>query len=130
MRKIWLIALFLGFALPLMAADSQWEVVVPTPEGNFMVDVKSIQRQGDLLRFKSLRDYKTPQSTYDGKAYLSTLAVIEMDCRAQEAIVLEITYFTGRMLGGEVAFRESDFHLRQPIGAQSPIRRYALRLCR
>lgn len=94
-----------------------------------MVDVKSIERQGHLRRFKSMRDYQSEQSTYDGKAYRSTLALIEMDCKANEAIVLEISYYTGRQLGGTVAYREAEFHTPQPIDKRSPIQRYAQRLC-
>ena len=94
-----------------------------------MVDVKSIERKGDVRRFKSMRDYKSEQSTYDGKAYRSTLAWIEMDCRSNEAIVLEISYYTGRQLSGSLAYREADFHMPSPIDQRSPIQRYAQRLC-
>ncbi|MFY7870854.1 MAG: surface-adhesin E family protein [Limnohabitans sp.] len=126
------IALWMGLAaLPAaLAAEPLWQVVVPNPEGDFMVDSRSIRREGAVVRFKSLRDYRKEQSTYDGKAYRSTLAVIEMDCKAQEAIVLEMTYYTDRMLKGTISLREEKFHLRQPIDENAPIRRYAQRLCK
>jgi hypothetical protein len=113
-----------------LATEPQWQVVVPHPEGDYMVDSRSIRREGPLVRFKSLRDYKSEQITYDGKAYRSTLAVMEMDCKAREAIVLEMTYYTGRMLKGNISLREENFHLRQPIDDNAPIRRYAQRLCK
>lgn len=129
MRKLLIFLCWVTLASEVVSAPPQWEVVMPTPEGDFMVDVKSIERKGDVRRFKSMRDYKSEQSTYDGKAYRSTLAWIEMDCRSNEAIVLEISYYTGRQLSGSVAYREADFHMPLPIDQRSPIQRYAQRLC-
>lgn len=129
MRKLLFLICSLALTSEALRAQPQWHVVMPTPEGDFMVDTRSIERHGDLRRFKSMRDYTTEQSTYDGKAYRSTLAVIEMDCRANEAIVLEVGYYTGRQLSGSLAYREADFHIPQPIDKRSPIQRYAQRLC-
>lgn len=129
MRKLLFLFCSIALASEALVAQPQWQVVMPTPEGDFMVDTRSIERRGDLRRFKSMRDYTSEQSTYDGKAYRSTLAVIEMDCRVNEAIVLEIRYYTGRQLSGDLAYREADFHIPQPIDNRSPLKRYAQRLC-
>lgn len=123
--------LLLTLAWPACGAgQAQWEQVVTDVQSSYYIDSASIQRQGSVRTFWSLRDYKTVQSTYDGKAYKSALLKIELDCSSQEATALEITYFTGKMLSGDKAQRESNFHNPQPIQANTPISRFAQRLCK
>jgi hypothetical protein len=124
-------SLLLAAAWPAQAGGQpQWDPVVTDAQSSYYVDSANIQRQGVVRTFWSLRDYKTVQATYDGKAYRSTLLKIELDCASQEATALEITYFTGKMLSGDKAQRESDFHNAQPIQANTPISRFAQRLCK
>lgn len=126
-----LTSLFLAIAWPVCnAGQPQWDTVTTDAQSSYYVDSANIQRQGAVRTFWSLRDYKTVQATYDGKAYRSTLLKIELDCASQEATALEITYFTGKMLSGEKAQRESNFHNAQPIQANTPISRFAQRLCK
>jgi beta-glucanase (GH16 family) len=112
------------------AGQPQWDQVLTDGQSVYYLDSASVKRQGSVRTFWSLRDYKTMQSTYDGKAYQSTLLKIEIDCSSQEATALEITYFTGKMLGGDKVLRESDFHNVQPIQANTPINHFAQRLCK
>lgn len=112
------------------AGQPKWDQVVTDAQSVFYLDSANIQHQGAVRTFWSLRDYKTVQSTYDGKAYRSALLKMELDCSSQEATALEITYFTGKMLSGDKAQRESNFHNAQPIQANSPIHRFAQRLCK
>ena len=112
------------------AGQAQWQQVVTDVQSTYYLDSASIQRQGTVRTFWSLRDYKTMQSTYDGKAYRSALLKIELDCGSQEATALEITYFTDKMLGGNKVLRESDFHNAQPVQSSAPISRFAQRLCK
>lgn len=116
---------------PVFAAGpAQWDPVLADEQGSYYLDSTSIQTQGRVRTFWSLRDYKTVQSTYDGKAYQSALLKIELDCSSQEATALEITYFTGKMLGGDKVLRESDFHNAQSVQGNSPMGRFAQRLCK
>ena len=112
------------------AAPAKWERILSDEQGSYYLDSASIQSKDRVRTFWSLRDYKRMQSTYDGKAYQSTLVKIELDCAGQEATALEITYFTGQMLGGDKVLRESDFHNAQPVQGNSPITRFAQRLCK
>ena len=112
------------------AGQPQWEQVVSDGQSVYYLDSASIQRQGAVRTFWSLRDYKSKQSTYDGKAYQSALLKIELDCSSQEATALEITYFTGKMLGGDKAQHESNFHNPQAVQGNSPISRFAQKLCK
>ena len=112
------------------AGQAQWQQVVTDVQSTYYLDSASIQRQGTVRTFWSLRDYKTMQSTYDGKAYQSALVKIELDCSSQEATALEITYFTGKMLGGDKVQRESNFHNPQPVQDNAPIGRFAQKLCK
>jgi hypothetical protein len=113
-----------------LAAPPQWQQVLTDGQGSYYLDNANLQTRGQVRTFWSLRDYKTSQSTYDGKAYRSALLRIELDCIGQEATVLEITYFTGKMLGGDKVLRESDFHNTQPVQDSTPISRFAQRLCK
>ena len=112
------------------AGQAQWDQVVSDAQSIYYLDSASVQRQGSVRTFWSMRDYKTLQSTYDGKAYQSTLVKIELDCSSQEATALEITYFTGKSLGGDKVLRESNFHNAQPVQGNAPITRFAQRLCK
>ena len=112
------------------AGPAQWDRILTDEQGSYYLDSASIQSKARVRTFWSLRDYKAMQSTYDGKAYQSTLVKIELDCGSQEATALEITYFTGKMLGGDKVLRESDFHNPQPVQGNAPISRFAQRLCK
>lgn len=116
--------------LACAAGPARWDPVLTDEQGSYYLDSASLQKKSDVRTFWSLRDYKTMQSTYDGKAYQSALLKIELDCGSQEATVLEITYFTGKMLGGDKVLRESNFHNTQPVQGSSPISRFAQRLCK
>jgi hypothetical protein len=111
------------------AAPAKWERILSDEQGSYYLDSASIQSKARVRTFWSLRDYKRMQSTYDGKAYQSTLVKLELNCASQEATALEITYFTGKMLSGDKVLRESDFHNAQPVQGNSPITRFAKRLC-
>ena len=124
------LALCLAAGGSCAAAPAQWDPVLTDAQGVYYIDSASIQSKGSVRSFWSLRDYKTMQSTYDGKAYRSTLVKLELDCSSQEATALEITYFTGKMLGGDKVLRESDFHIAQPVQGNAPISRFAQRLCK
>lgn len=121
-----------GFLLCLgMAqAEPQWQRTLQDEQGTYYLDTQSVRGKGNVKTFQSLRDYKQMQSTFDGKAFKSTLATIELDCGAREALVLDITYFTDNMLGGDKVLKEKDFHNAQPVDSRSPIYRYAQRLCK
>ena len=112
------------------AGPAQWDRVLSDEQSTYYLDSASLKKNASVRTFWSLRDYKTMQATYDGKAYQSTLLKMELDCGSQEATALEITYFTGKMLGGDKVLRESDFHNPQPVQSNSPISRFAQRLCK
>jgi len=112
------------------AGPTPWDLVLADEQGSYYLDSASVQTKASMRTFWSLRDYKTMQSTYDGKAYQSALLKIELDCSSQEATALEITYFTGKMLGGDKVLRESNFHNAQPVQGNTPIARFAQRLCK
>lgn len=112
------------------AGPAQWDRVLSDEQGSYYLDSASVQRKASMRTFWSLRDYKTVQSTYDGKAYQSTLVKLELNCASQEATALEITYFTGKMLDGDKVLRESNFHNPQPVQSSAPISRFAQRLCK
>jgi len=120
----------LWLSLGIAHAEPQWQRMLQDEQGTYYLDTQSVRGKGNVKTFQSLRDYKTMQATFDGKAFKSTLATIELDCGAREALVLDITYFTDNMLGGNKVLKEKDFHNAQPVDSRSPIHRYAQRLCK
>jgi hypothetical protein len=111
-------------------AAPQWQRLWQDEQSTYYLDTQSTSSKGSVKTFWSLRDYPQTQSNFDGKAFKSTLAQIQLDCSAQEALVLEITYFSDNMLGGDKVLKERDFHNAQPVDSRSPIHRYAVRLCK
>ena len=124
----WVLTVF-WIVLSTAQAEPSWQRLLQDEQGTYYLDTRSVRSKGQVKTFQSLRDYKQMQSTFDGKAFKSTLATIELDCGAREALVLDITYFTDNMLGGDKVLKEKDFHNAQPVDSRSPIYRYAQRLC-
>ncbi len=114
----------------LAHAEPQWVRLLQDEQSTYYLDTQSVSSKGAVKTFWSMRDYAQMQSTFDGKAFQSTLAKIELDCSDKEALVLEITYYTGSKLEGDKVLKEKDFHNAQPVDSRSPIYRYAQRLCK
>lgn len=111
------------------APPLRWEVAVVNPNATFYIAPQTVRRQGDLRRFSSALDYRQPQVTYDGKAFVSSQSEMTIDCSDWTAQVTQVVYYSAHMLGGQVVLRDKEETEWKDILPQSPIERMARKLC-
>jgi len=110
-------------------ASTKWEAVMLNDQGLFYIDPQSITEEDGRKKVWSALDYKKPQSTGDGKPYLSIHSQIQLNCKLKMARVLHLTYYTGPMLTGQVVSRQGMLHEWLDIDPSSPIQKIARRVC-
>ncbi len=110
-------------------ASTKWEAVMLNDQGLFYIDPKSITEEDGRKKVWSALDYKKPQTTGDGKPYLSIHSQIQLNCKLKMARVLHLTYYTGPMLTGQVVSRQGMLHEWLDIDPSSPIQKIARRVC-
>lgn len=110
-------------------ASTKWEAVMLNDQGLFYIDPKSITEEDGRKKVWSALDYKKPQTTGDGKPYLSIHSQIQVNCKLKMARVLHLTYYTGPMLTGQVVSRQGMLHEWLDIDTTSPIHKIARRVC-
>ena len=91
-------------------------------------DPVSIQQHGDMARMNSLSDFHLPQKSTSGKAYLSSLAKYEYDCKKELARLLASSLFSGNMQKGEMVMSKSEPESSKsltPLSAEEALWKYA-----
>ena len=111
------------------AAPPKWDAVTLNDQGMFFIDAHSIKEEGGRKIFWSAVDYKKPQSTADGVAYLSIQTQLQINCNAKMARVMHMTYFSGPMLTGKQVSRQGMLHDWLEIDPTSAIHKIARRVC-
>jgi hypothetical protein len=122
----------MGFSLLLnqnAAASTKWEALTLNDQGLFYIDPQSITEEEGRKKVWSALDYKKPQTTGDGKPYLSIHSQIQVNCHLKQARVLHLTYYAGPMLTGKVVSRQGMLHEWLDIDPSSPIHKIARRVC-
>jgi hypothetical protein len=115
--------------LNAFAAPPKWDAVTLNDQGMFFIDAQSIKDEGGRKIFWSAVDYKKPQSTADGVAYLSVQTQLQVNCNAKMARVMHMTYFSGPMLTGKQVGRQGMLHDWLEIDPTSAIHKIARRVC-
>lgn len=110
-------------------ASTKWEAIMLNDQGLFYIDPKTITEEDGRKKVWSALDYKKPQSTGDGKPYMSIHSQIQLNCKLKMARVLHLTYYTGPMLSGQVVSRQGMLHEWLDIDPASPIQKIARRVC-
>lgn len=110
-------------------ASTKWEALMLNDQGLFYIDPQSITEEDGRKKVWSALDYKKPQTTGDGKPYLSIHSQIQVNCHLKMARVLHLTYYTGPMLTGKVVSRQGMLHEWLDIDPTSPIQKIARRVC-
>jgi hypothetical protein len=111
------------------AATPKWDAVTLNDQGMFFIDAHSIKDEGGRKILWSAVDYKKPQSTADGVAYLSVQTQLQINCNAKMARVMHMTYFSGPMLTGKQVGRQGMLHEWLDIDPTSAIQKIARRVC-
>lgn len=111
------------------AATPKWDAITLNDQGMFFIDAHTIKDEGGRKVLWSAVDYKKPQSTADGVAYLSVQTQLQINCNAKMARVMHMTYFSGPMLTGKQVGRQGMLHEWLDIDPTSAIQKIARRVC-
>ena len=87
---------------------------------DFYFDPTSIRRDGDIVKFWHLMDYKSPSQI---EGHLSTTFETEFDCKQKQTRVIYSASFSGNMGSGKV-FRLSDHDI--PFGKKYYVIRHGI----
>ena len=102
--------LFLGLALSLVAnaASAGWVFVVSeTPSGNrYYADPATQKRTENVVRIWQLTDYVKPL-VIGGAAYYSVRVYMHYDCGERTQQILQLSFFAGKMLTGELGVADN-----------------------
>jgi hypothetical protein len=115
--------------LTAFATTTKWDAITLNDQGMFFIDAHSIKDEGGRKILWSAVDYKKPQSTADGVAYLSVQTQLQINCKAKMARVMHMTYFSGPMLTGKQVGRQGMLHEWLDIDPSSAIQKIARRVC-
>lgn len=110
-------------------AKPKWEPIMTNDQGLFYIDTNSVTEEDGRKTVQSVLDYKKPQTTSQGKNYLSLQSQVEVDCKKKMARVLHMTYFSGAMLTGQTVYRQGMLHEWMAIDPSSPIQKITRKIC-
>jgi len=116
------------YTCPSMA-NPKWEAIVLNDQGMFYIDANSVTQEAGRKILWSAIDYKKPQNTAEGQAYLSAQTQLMINCKAKLARVMHLTHYSGAMLTGKVISRQGMLHEWMEIDPTSPIQKIARRVC-
>ncbi len=123
-----LIALSALLTAQSMAA-SKWEAITLNDQGMFYIDANSVTQESGRKVVWSAIDYKKPQTTAEGQAYLSAQTQLMINCQAKMARVMHMTYYSGAMLTGKVISRQGMLNEWMVIDPSSAIHKIVRRVC-
>ena len=94
--KIFLSLFFVLFP-SLCFGDYNWKLITKSKNGDFYLDMKSIEIKGDKRLFLRLRDYKK----IDQYGERSNIIFFEIDCKNLKIRFIKDMYFEGHMGKGK-----------------------------
>ena len=108
-------------ALSLCANAADWVSLGMVDLGTYGIDRASIEKDGSLRRVWTKLDYREAQKTSQGKTYLSSRALMEMDCVKKQVRTRSIALYSGHHLGGEALTSEGVFDAWQALAPNTPV---------
>ena len=108
-------------ALSICANASDWVALGLGDLGTYGIDRASIEKNGNLRRVWTMLDYREPQKSAQGKTYLSSRALMEMECAKKQVRTRSMALFSGHNLGGDALTSEGIFDQWQAIPPHSPV---------
>ena len=106
-------------ALSSSAAD--WVNIGMTDNVVFGIDRASLEHDGHVRRVWSMLDYRQPQKNSQGKSYLSSRMLLEIDCQHKQARSRSLAIYSGAHLSGEALTSEGVIAEWQPVPPSSPV---------
>jgi hypothetical protein len=99
-------------------ATAEWNKVTELEAGSLYVEPASIQRNGDVVKMRSLYDLNSAiVSKANGKPYASQNLQGEYDCRKAQWRPLDFSWHSERMGEGKMVEHLSDTFRWEPIPA-------------
>ncbi len=129
MKRLFSGLLWLMTALQPALAAQRWDAVLLADQGMYYMDPTSVEQQAGLKVLWTLLDYRNPQTTSDGQSYRSMRAQVQVNCKANMARFIHISYYSGGMLNGKLVQQQGMLRDWHEIEVDSPIARIARRAC-
>jgi hypothetical protein len=104
---------------PGFAAD--WVSIGMTDSVVFGIDRSSLEHDGHVRRVWSMLDYRQPQKNSQGKTYLSSRMLLDIDCAQKQARSRSLAIYSGTHLSGEALTSEGVIAEWQPVPPSSPV---------
>ena len=114
----------LGFGLSLCILSSQaadWVSIGMTDNVVFGIDRASLEHDGHVRRVWSMLDYRQPQKNSQGKSYLSSRMLLEIDCSQKQARSRSLAIYSGAHLSGDTLTSEGVVAEWQAVPPSSPV---------
>jgi hypothetical protein len=106
-------------ALSSNAAD--WVSIGMTDDVVFGIDRSTLEHDGHLRRVWSMLDYRHPQKNSQGKTYMSSRMLFDIDCQQKLARSRSLAIYSGAHLGGEALTSEGVIAEWQAVAPASPV---------
>ena len=119
----------LGLLVICAPAHARWENVGLYTAGIYYVDTASVVREGETRRLMSLLDYRSLQSSSEGKKYMSIRTQLHIDCRTETVRTLHLALFAGPMASGALVESGGMLHEWMQILPDTPMHQIMHKVC-
>ena len=104
MRKFIAILTAIILTVTSTSALAEWTYLTKDMNKNYdiYVDKSEIRKNGNIVKMWDMSDYKSTQKTSDGSSYLSIRSLSKYDCKEVRFEILDIAFYSGGMLEGEI----------------------------
>ena len=106
-------------AQAVVAAD--WVSIGMTDDVVFGIDRATLEHDGHVRRVWSMLDYRHPQKNSQGKTYMSSRMLFDIDCQQKLARSRSLAIYSGAHLGGEALTSEGVIAEWQAVAPASPV---------
>ena len=128
LRTLVCAATLLGMGLPAWSAS--WFPLGVYGDAASYFDTGSVQTSGQIRKVWTMLDYRKPQYNRANMKFMSTRAMMEIDCARHMARPRSSSYHTQGMLGGQVISSEGIFSDWQPIAPSTPLGAIFSQVCK
>jgi len=121
--------LALGLLIHSAPVHARWENLGLHTAGIYYIDTASVVREGETRRLMSLLDYRSTQSSNEGKKYLSIRTQLHIDCKTQTVRTLHLALFAGPMASGALVQSGGMLHEWMPVLPNTPMHQIMYKVC-
>lgn len=111
--------LMILLAVASSSAAAEWVKISENETATIYVDPGTISKAGNLVKMWRLIDFRKAVSIASDKPFMSTKGQEEYDCKEEKTRVIELTFHSENMGGGEVVHSEASPADWAPVRARS-----------